>query len=473
MLFRPDVQYLYDNPAFISVAETPWASQYLGMKGATLQELDENIAELFYGAGGYQSLRVTTEGCFEIQPSFAGTSFSEIDELTYMYWGDGPDQKLRLYPLSAVGESWIASASITATVDSIKTEDFLDLTDDVKYISLRRTDNNELLFDALRISRNYGLLTGTYFYDLKDGRPITLAGITYVGFNDFDWINFPGDFHGINCPRLETISPQSSQLHLKKTVPLTTPGGTPAGKRIYERAHALGAFVCDPVLGGIEMTTPYRANELSYTVQEDGTHTDSLMVNNITGRFEYTTMDHLWLSQQPGAFVDGKTAFVNDFNCYGTGRSYSPVINPAVDCPATVDFAAETGVYQYMLGGPYMTDQADQTTTAIVYDDRNNDCGTPLDIILPFPLSTSNFRNDPRITLAPNPASSRVQLNVPTDLGQVSVTVFSANGRLIRQLPAVPGARELNVASLPNGVYVIMVVSETGPVGRRRLVVSH
>lgn len=93
--------------------------------------------------------------------------------------------------------------------------------------------------------------------------------------------------------------------------------------------------------------------------------------------------------------------------------------------------------------------------------------------IQPLPVGTNEAANALRFRLAPNPATETVQLTfgeaTPSD---TRVSVFNAAGQLVqnRLLAAGQTAMTLDVAALPEGIYMVAVENEKGR-GVRKLVV--
>jgi hypothetical protein len=107
---------------------------------------------------------------------------------------------------AAPGESWAATPSVTAQVDSIREETFWSLTDDVKYISFYNSSDGSPVALTIRISRNYGMLTGTYFRELATtSTPLSLMSLSQPQI-------------GPQLPRLSDVTniPVGTELNIKR-----------------------------------------------------------------------------------------------------------------------------------------------------------------------------------------------------------------------------------------------------------------
>ena len=160
---------------------------------------------------------------------------------------------------------------------------------------------------------------------------------------------------------------------------------------------------------------------------------------------------------------------------FNPDKGWIPAIEHFAQCflDGTVLDAMPTGYYFPGLGGPYFsisqTGGVPGDLVGVISD--GDTCRMPFDFSNLIIDNTDDFRPDARIRLFPNPASGRVTLDVPMDLGNVSLQIFSTDGRLAGQYPAQIRDREVSVAALPPGVYTALVSNAGGLLGRRRVVV--
>ena len=81
-----------------------------------------------------------------------------------------------------------------------------------------------------------------------------------------------------------------------------------------------------------------------------------------------------------------------------------------------------------------------------------------------------NFGKAGAVTIYPNPASDKVNITLPTSLTNKSalISILNVEGKMISQLQiAKTGQTEtVNVSSLPNGTYILRIVTNTEVVNR-------
>jgi hypothetical protein len=75
--------------------------------------------------------------------------------------------------------------------------------------------------------------------------------------------------------------------------------------------------------------------------------------------------------------------------------------------------------------------------------------------------------------LMPNPASDRVQIQIPADRTLQSVRIFSLDGKLIAtQMDRSEGNLQLDVSALQSGIYFLELEESTGSIRKLPLVVQ-
>jgi len=130
------------------------------------------------------------------------------------------------------------------------------------------------------------------------------------------------------------------------------------------------------------------------------------------------------------------------------------------------------GIFQNRVVGPYQQfiEGAEVINKLLYQSNAVATCGTPLDFD-DLISGTNDPVFDERILLYPNPASDNIVVEIPADLGATSLQLYGIDGRLVRQVRASLGSHTLSVASLAPGLYTVVIVNESGWVGRRRVVV--
>lgn len=90
----------------------------------------------------------------------------------------------------------------------------------------------------------------------------------------------------------------------------------------------------------------------------------------------------------------------------------------------------------------------------------------------PQPSFTFGEVLDDQVSVSPNPAfdAAYVQIDVQSPIQQAFLA--DMNGRMIRPLQAVPGRQEIEVASLPEGMYLIVVQTDVGVITTRMVKVN-
>lgn len=466
--FRPGTSYNYDNPFLEDEPANSSVSPVLGFHWPG-----------FFGLTGEPTINKVAissaiPGNVRVIPHFVGSVLEDAnDDVWTMYFTERTEPPF-FFTLdfgADVGEVFMVNETVRATVDSMVATTFFGLTDDVKYISLLDTVEG-VQHPAVQISRNYGMLSGPYFSDLKaTTEPLRLVGLS--GETNFgDGMSFGADY-------LEPVELAfaASEVYQEETKPELLNGV--AGIRIFHRQWTAGNPGCDPVAGA--SFTPYRVREINYFVAEaGGAPYDSTVVQSYQGwqGIEFTPYDTDWRALPLGSVYtaeDGTTRVVlpAEDDCLGNGLALGDKLLGDEDVTEmTVDPAtAGTAYFRHSLVPAFEPATETHGQRRIVGIDFGDEvCGTVFDFE-PLYVSTTDFPDDPLITLAPNPATDRVMITVPFEHGSVRLAVYDAAGRLLRNTSATGGDRWLNVTDLAAGVYTIVVNGAEGPLARRRVVV--
>lgn len=94
---------------------------------------------------------------------------------------------------------------------------------------------------------------------------------------------------------------------------------------------------------------------------------------------------------------------------------------------------------------------------------QNGDCYT-------YIVSNENVRARIDITLAPNPATTTLQLTTDHDILPASITILDATGRQMQQSILELPAETLDISSLPTGVYFLRLQTRDKAVWSERFV---
>ncbi len=170
-LFRPGVQYLYEDPGY---SNNPYqiSSQYYGVRVDSM-----GCYELYSTVEGGDAGLPTT--CLFERPSPFGYSICQTADSTVMDFDD--NDPFVLYQSATVGARWRAydgGIGITAEVLSVDTVSVLGLPDSVKTIGFFANDTASI-GEQVRISQRYGLLEAPRFYNFPFERSaLRLAGMS-------------------------------------------------------------------------------------------------------------------------------------------------------------------------------------------------------------------------------------------------------------------------------------------------------
>jgi hypothetical protein len=464
-LFRPGVQYLYDNPNY----DVEYYSRIVGMK------LDSSRRDTHGRYTLYHSLSLDAENnCTRLEPSFAGTSLSYTDSTTVLYFSDSlAGSRLIIRQRELPGESWEAAPGIIARVIRLENGEFADITDSVKTIRFTDALTDATLGNDLQVSKRHGLWSGTWFPKLREASlPLLLISSSSPSLGP--QLPTVDDIFNIPVGTELSISTREAQIEAS---PFFWYYET------FRRNITVQSVSIDSTAGVLTIRFSYDEN---YFRQAPEYYGDSIYAasrtNGRSGSWEYELAYLESMQSQPGAATFGgqdsscllfATAGYRLFNdCIGLGRGAdfiscrrpeeSSCFEPLID-------VGSSGLYfRYAAGGfgELGTFRPFSRTLARVKNELV-DCGLPFDLL----VANRSITDDSRIRLFPNPASGRVFLDVPADLGGVSLRIHAADGRLVGQHPSLPGTREISVATLPPGVYSIFLSNGGGPIGQRRLVV--
>jgi hypothetical protein len=440
-LFRPGVQYLYEP-----TEGEDWL-QHLGMK------LTGNGEE-----AAYESYRGYFSGCPQQVPSFAGVRVRQEPALTsLLFYSDS----LHLRSAAQIGESWMANDTTLATVDSIVMESFLGLTDSVKYISFSHQTTGTPIGTSIRIGKDYGLLTGTFFYDLGAAIPLELVGTSI-------------EATGLQVPNFETLTAfePGDEFHVKYIETMDS------GSVVYYLHREVQYTVKERyVFAGNKVRIELWTNELSWrigsTMPPDSTYRERRLT---TMDFDLATMPYL--DYQPGQLYEEpvfgfgliKLVPPDESNCFGASVYLEPFGRSDDGCIYPAPFHTFGNFINGLAGPYYQFVEGSHVIQSLRYaDNANGICGTPIDFN-GLVDGVNDFQLDERIRLYPNPSDGHVNLEVPADLGPVSLTIFSITGQQVLSFAPASSNRAISLGPLPAGMYTIVFHNAVGAVGRRRVV---
>ena len=444
-LFRPGVQYLYEKPDLAEPA-------YLGMR---LNGIGEEPA--------YESLREVDSRFRQRVPSFAGLRVEQQPAgTTLLFYTD----TMHLRTGAQTGTQWIAMDSTLATVDSVRLETFFGLTDSVKYISFEQRGNAKPL--DIRISKNYGLLTGTYFYDLEANASLPLVGLSQP-------------MVGIQAPSFASLTSFEAGDEYHTRLIETFDDNAPVSYRITETKAIVESV--DRVGDSLVFVHILKDDLQFRGSRPTSGYSDSIYRESRTETIAYDLQQQPWMGSQIGQFlpltINGETESYSMARLSENSFCSGPVLQLEAYQPSTEEGAFDlqtfswNGEYFDGLAGPFnrYVEGSHLVEELLFYDKAGCSDGTPLDFNGLID-GVNDFIPDERIRLYPNPAKTQIFLEVPTDLGALSIRVFSGLGRQVAFLPASTGDRTIRLQSLPPGVYTVLLSGPGGPAGRKRVVIK-
>ena len=475
-LFRPGVQYLYENPEFQSPAYG-FETEFYGVRVDSLgcQELYGSLQSEYAANGAY---------CVSRVPSPFGYTVCQTADSTVMDFGAG--DRLAIYQTAEVGTRWIArdSAGVLTFGEVLgqllgnDTATVLGYRDELKTIGFF-TEAEKLVGPPIVISRQYGLVEGTRFYQLgKETEPLRLAGMS-------------APVAGVQRPMAESLGAAQvgDRFHLETTTvgynPYPVPGGS-YFQHEFETAEVIGV---DTLAGD---TIDYTLRSDVLTFRSPGRSTDggrdSVLVRDSIYHHPFIPPPALLTDLQPGARTPGDSAGSTDIvrlvklyrqPCGLLSTRFSTEAVYTGEDPCGLDGAMVDGVPgdAYTPYIPLNLDSIDFQTgvyykTLRYAQTADLECGTPLDLS-DIIIATDDFSAalDAAIQVYPNPATDLLTVLLPSITEAYSLEVYSLIGRRLREIPAVRERATLNVQELPAGTYLLLILTDGRTVGRKRFTV--
>ncbi|WP_020570962.1 T9SS type A sorting domain-containing protein [Neolewinella persica] len=252
--------------------------------------------------------------------------------------------------------------------------------------------------------------------------------------------------------------------------------------RVYYQTVETQATVLDVHrLGDSLVIVSIMKNELTYNGTSPSLNlSDSIYRENRRETIVYDLREQPWLGGQasqlfPGQFGDQNILQVIPGGCLGTYFLLDLHWGPQDDeCYNWMSgLIGHSGTYLNQVAGPFdQSVEGSHVINRLLYF-NNATCsdGTPLNFN-GLVDGVNNFPHDDRIRLYPNPSDGRINLDIPVDLGPVSLTVFSITGQRVLTFGALSGNRAVSLSPLPAGMYTVVFHNTAGAVGRRRVVLS-
>lgn len=462
-LFRPNVQYLYANP----LAPSRYSSPVLGIK------LGSQICETTYTSAQVSPFEMP-EACILRVSAFIGSQVCHNEQATQLTITspDGFSEVLTIRQKAGVGESWQAMSgnqTIYGRVEAVVEEDFLGLSDSVKYIALYlENDAGGLvpLYEEipLRISRNYGLLSGVFMHWLGE----ETGNIELLGMS-----NPPV---GLQNPSRGSIFQLEAGdlLHLK----FKQTENTPALQHIHTEDQAT---VTD-VWWNSDNTL------LRYTFEADrkryfeglNASTDTIYTEGETYVEEISWPQLAYLDRQPGSVYPDQNlpnsvrvvALIPDAFCEQAAKQLQiPMLNPLGNCYFPWSDAQEGPAFYDQLSGPYYSfaslDGFDTRELRYVRLNSGYTCGEPFDVMV-----NTHTLNPTDILLYPNPARDYAQLSWDQSWAStILLDVYDCQGRCLMRNSLLNNGQKIDLTSWSAGIYLLKCRMSDGLSCWKRLVI--
>ncbi|WP_116105115.1 T9SS type A sorting domain-containing protein [Lewinella sp. IMCC34191] len=461
-LFRPGVQYMYEDPEFES-RTYGFDTEFYGVRVDSL-----GCGELY---GSLEKITENDAACVVKVPSPFGYRICQTPDSTVMHF-DGEEQ-LVLYHTAVVGTRWLArndnGVRLYAEVLSVASSTVLGITDTLKTIGFF-TEGGDASGPTVTIGQNTGLVGGTRFYQVdRERSPLTLAGVSEpaVGVQLPPASKFGlaevGDTFQVAASGTGALPP-----------PFTVPGGVPT------------SFVTAVILA----VDSSRDDVYTYEVEAD-------LYRKRQGQAvpfavdTVFTFDHARLPadmmRQPGARQD--TTF------FGSGysdllkvfRDSCGLMQQRLSTPASFEENEICGLDQAELDanpGPVFVERVPFHVDNIIsqagpqairlqyFGSEAYHCGIYLEAaeIIVSNAAPPVWDAIP-VEVFPNPTTGALTVTLPDRVGAYDLTVYDLSGKQLRTVKEVRGRHTLSLDGVPSGAYFLVVRGAGGAVARRRVVV--
>jgi hypothetical protein len=383
--------------------------------------------------------------------------------------------------------------TVHATVTGIELTDFFGLTDSVKTIAFSREDGSSL--GTTRISKQYGLIEGRFFYDLTYPHSLPLAGMSEpeVGVQlpppaAYDSLRVGDILHATTRTR-RSLSPNVDDVwdvfkkEMIEVVSVDSITGGEFGTRylnytarasifeykLFHRDSTRGrdsSLVLDTLIAMQRRLLPESVNRLQPGAR--------YLVDVIFPHHHGDSLGQTWEMFKTIALLEGPCGLMMKrptINLYIREGVNVETERLCIDCYAWEEIYAPYLPLRLEFVGQWGTDGLRVTPQYI--DTEEITCGTPFDfsdiIISVDDRFLAEFER--QLKVFPNPVAELLTVELPDDGGEYQLSLVDSRGVEVLRQPATHIQARLPVARLPAGVYVLLVRDERGLLGRRRVVV--
>ena len=463
-LFRPGVQYLYENPAFQG-SPTLISTQYYGVK------VDALDRQALYGS------LAPDEECIRRVPSPFGYEIAQYADSTVMYFGE---DSLVLYQTAPVSTRWLARRDSTGTetfaqVLSVEFAEVLGQPDTLKTIAFYGANDDIPTDVPAVISQRYGMVSGPRFYQPAEATaPLEVAGMSQPRV-------------GVQLPAAtDYASVAVGNIFHLETVRLGYDASRFGSDDYFVNDFTTNEIVSVDTVTEHYTVFTYRQDRLRYATDFDYTNPrDSSILRDTLIQTRVYILPTELATLQPGARTADtlypSLVLLYDTDCELLINRLSPeVVFTDELCGyngAEVDAGPGPAYSAYV---PFTLDRLDTQRGPVIdellyLETADRSCGTPLDLS-DITISV-NDRFDPAFDRAfqvyPNPAGEALYLQLPGQDARYEVHLYTMAGTRVQSKSAKSNTRQsLNTATLPTGPYFLLVFEGGRPVARRRVIVK-
>ena len=461
-LFRPGIQYLYENPDFSS-RTFGFDSQFYGVKLDSLGcgELYGSLEEVYQDDGS----------CVVKVPSPFGYRICQTADSTVMHFDD--DAPLVLYQSAVVGTRWVARDSsgvrLYAEVLSETPATVLGIPDTLKAIGFF-TEEGDVAGPTVTIAKHAGLVDGSRFYRIGHERsPLTLAGLSEPAL-------------GVQLPPAASYG----LAQVGDTFQIGASNPYYLGEPFVGREGFAGSFFTVVVLA----VDSSQEGVYTYEVAADLYRPE----RGVTVPFALDTVFTFSQSRlpeemfrQPGARQDSIFSGAEHSDILKVFRDSCGLFHQRLSTPANFADSDTCGFDQagldanpgpvYVEGVPFHLDaistMGGPRSVRLQYlGTSTRRCGTYLeqDDIL---LSDETLPVSDRLPIEvyPNPTNDQLIVEVPAEAGPYNLAVYSLSGRRLQAVGGVRNRHALSLGELPAGAYFLVVSGDGRSLVRRRVIV--
>lgn len=461
-LFRPGVQYLYAH----ELPASDFTSLLLGVR------VGEEQCHIMYESL-QPNLPANDPECLVRVPAFIGSEVCQTATTTTLNLGSDEDPLLlTLFPQNAVASTWLATVvatdSIYAKVDGVIWTSVLGLTDSVKTINLYTIENGDFspLYNMapIRISRNYGLVTGVFLHWLGTPTgPVELVGMSEPAV-------------GIQNPNREQVFQLTAgdELHLTDVRTVFVDDSF-----YHEYREKKNTYLSTGELPGGNRFFAFRGDQKIY---QDGpaANTDTVWLANQADTVVVSWAEMEFLNEQPGALFTSPD-YPDSWQVVSLGHEYfceqpakrlgASVLMSNEECAVILfDVLPGDEFYPYY-SGPYYRNVTVGGFRFRLLEYANvaeqPSCGTPFDCV----VGTEDILATESMVIWPNPVSDYLNISWPTDAGVIrSIQITNSTGQVVDQTSFSNNYQNLDLSSLPEGNYYLHFLTPNGQTTIRKLI---